>query len=105
MQFRTHIEPARSKRLAHADLRAELDQDTLGKFLDGADRRFLKDLEEFLIIAHEHLGEAPVSLSIDMSHDVQLVQALVQSRIYDSCAKCTPQERMVAVLDYSEAMK
>jgi hypothetical protein len=105
MQFRTCIEPARSKRLAHADLRAELDQGTLGKFPEGADRLFLKDLEEFLTIAHEQLGEAPVSLSIGMSHDVHaLVRTLVQSRIYDGCAKCTPQERAIAVLDYRETL-
>ena len=36
MRFRPHIEPARSKRLAHADVRAELDQVTLGKFRKGS---------------------------------------------------------------------
>jgi hypothetical protein len=93
MQFRPYIEPARSKRLAHADLRAELDKVTLGKL------QFLKDLEEFLTIAHEHLGATAVSLSIGMSHDAHaLVRALVKSRIYDTCAKCTPTDR--AVLDY-----
>jgi len=51
MRFRPHIEPARSKRLAHADVRAELDQVTLGKFRKGADLRFLKNLEKFLKIS------------------------------------------------------
>jgi hypothetical protein len=105
MQFRPYIEPARSKRLAHADLRAELDKVTLGIFPAGADRQFLKDLEEFLTIAYEHLGEPAVSLSIGMSHDAHaLVRALVQSQIYDTCAKCTPTERAVAVLDYERDM-
>jgi AbiU2 len=85
VQFRACIEPARSKRLAHADLRAELDEVALGKFSDGADRQFLKDLEAFLTIAHEHLGETPISLS-GISHDVHaLVRALVTSQIYDRC--------------------
>ena len=105
MQFRPYIEPARSKRLAHADLRAELDKVTLGIFPAGADRQFLKDLEEFLTIAHEHLGEPAVSLSIGMSHDAHaLVRALVQSQIYDTCVKCTPTERALAVLDLERAM-
>jgi hypothetical protein len=105
MQFRPYIEPARSKRLAHADLRAELDKVTLGIFPAGADRQFLKDLEEFLTIAYEHLGEPAVSLSIGMSHDAHaLVRALVQSQIYDTCAKCTPTERALAVLDLERAM-
>lgn len=105
MQFRPYIEPARSKRLAHADLRAELDKVTLGKFPIGADQQFLKDLEEFLTIAYEHLGETAGSLSIGMSHDADaLVRALVQSRLYDTCAKCTPTERALAVLDFERKM-
>jgi len=101
MKFREYIEAARSKRIAHADFRSELDQVTLGKFPAGADRQFLKDLEEFLTIAHEHLIGTPVSLSIGMSHDAHaVVRALVNARLYDTCAKCTPTERAVAVLDY-----
>jgi hypothetical protein len=98
MQFRACIEPARSKRLAHADLRAELDEVTLGEFSEGADR------QAFLTIAHHHLGLTPISLSVGMSHDVHaLVRALVKSQIYDSCTKCTPEERAIAVLDCEEA--
>jgi hypothetical protein len=105
MRFRPRIEPARSKRLAHADVRAELDEVTLGKFPKGADRRFLKNLEKFLTIAHEHLVGTPASLSIGMSHDAHaLVRALVRSQIYDACAKCTPTERALAVLDLERAM-
>jgi hypothetical protein len=70
-----------------------------------ADRQFLKDLEEFLTIAYEHLGGTAVSLSIGMSHDAHaLVRALVQSQIYDTCANCTPTERAVAVLDLEREM-
>ena len=105
MRFRPHIEPARSKRLAHADVRAELDQVTLGKFRKGADLRFLKNLEKFLKIAHEYVGGGPISLSIGASHDTHaLVRALVQSQIYDTCANCTPTERAIAVLDYERKM-
>lgn len=106
MQFRAYIEAARSKRLTYADLRMELDKVTLGKFPAGADLQFLKDLEEFLTIAHEHLGGTAVSLSVGMSHDAHaLVRALVKSRIYDICAKYTPAERAVAVLDYERNMR
>jgi len=105
MEFRTYIETARSKRLAHADLRTELDKVTLGKFPSGADRQFLIDLEEFLTIAQEHFGQTAVSLSIGVSHDAHaLVRALVKSRIYDTCAECTPTERAVSVLDYERDM-
>jgi hypothetical protein len=70
-----------------------------------ADRQFLNDLEEFPTIAHEHLGEPAVSLSIGMSHHAHaLVRAQVQSRIYDTCAKCTPTERALAVLDLERVM-
>ena len=105
MQFRRYVKPARNRRLAHADLRAELDKVTLGAFPTGADRQFLKDLEEFLTIANEHLGGTAVSLSIGMSHDVHaLERALVKSRIYDICPKCAPTERAIAVLDFERRM-
>lgn len=83
MRFRSYVDPARNKRLAHADVRSELDKVTLGKFPAGADRRFLKDLEEFLTIAQEHLGKPAVSLSVGGSHDAHaLVRNLVEARLY-----------------------
>jgi hypothetical protein len=101
MKFRKLVEPARSKRIAHADLRAELDQVTLGKFPPEADLKFLNDLEEFLSTAHEHVIGSPVSLSIGGSDDVHLlICALTKARLYDTCAKCTATERTEAVLDY-----
>jgi hypothetical protein len=101
MRFRGYIEAARSKRLAHADLRSELGDITLGKLPAGADEQFLKDLEEFLTVAQNHLGRPAVSLTIGGSHDAHaIVRTLVEARLYNTCANCNPTARMEAVLDY-----
>jgi hypothetical protein len=101
MRFRAYVDPARNKRLAHADLRSELDKVTLGKFPTGADDKFLHDLEEFLTVAQESLGEPAISLTVGGAHDAHaLVRALVESRLYNSCAGCAPRVRIEAVLDY-----
>lgn len=99
MDFRKYVEPARSKRIAHADRRSELQQRTLGGFPPDADKQFLKDLEEFLSIANTHIPGAPVSLSLPVANGAcQLVSALLKSRLYDACATCSVNERVSAFL-------
>ena len=44
MSFRKFVEPARSRRIAHLDLRAQMEKETLGAFPAGADEEFLTDL-------------------------------------------------------------
>lgn len=102
MKFRQYVEPARNKRVAHAELRAELDQVTLGKYPTGDDDQFMRDLEEFLTLAHEHLVGTPVSLSVSTSRDVQaLVRVLVKSQLFDRC-ECTAEKRMSAMQEFEK---
>jgi hypothetical protein len=57
MSFRKYIEPARSKRVAHIDLHAQLIQrQSLGGFPEGADEEFLEDLQEFVQTANEYFN-------------------------------------------------
>lgn len=100
MAFRAYIEEARSKRIAHIDLRAQMKRlERMGGFPQGADRQFLRDLQEFVDIAYgDHL-----SLHVAMSDDVYLlIRALEKSKLYDSCVLCDPTTRARAVLDYED---
>jgi hypothetical protein len=61
MEFRKYIESARSKRIAHTDLTAQMDKIAdLGKFPKGAERKFLRDLQVFVDIAYGHLTKAKI---------------------------------------------
>src|SRR5207237_1108901 len=56
MKFRALIIDARRKRLAHKDLKAQIEEmRELGIFSKGADHAFIKDLAAFVNIANEHL--------------------------------------------------
>jgi len=103
--FRRYIEPARSKRIAHVDLSAQIERlENLGAFPKGADTQFLQDLQTFIDIAYGHFhngGYSPIAVAMSTdSH--QLVRALEKSVIFDRCSKCDAGERAVAVLDYED---
>jgi hypothetical protein len=104
MSFRKYVEPARSKRIAHIDLRAQMEQrDPLGAFPPGADELFFKDLEEFLTIAHHAVNDGPFMLSIGGSTDThQLIRALVKATLFDECEKCDEIDRINAILDLEQ---
>jgi hypothetical protein len=51
--FRTHIEPARNKLLAHLDMKTVLSETSLGSFDEGKDRDFFDALQKLCNIAHE----------------------------------------------------
>jgi hypothetical protein len=100
MAFRAHIEEGRSKRIAHTDLTAQMERlERMGGFPDGADRQFLRDLQEFVdIAADEH-----IPLNVAMSDDVYLlIRALEKAKLYDSCVQCDATMRAKAVLDYED---
>ena len=104
ISFRQLIEPARSKRIAHVDLPAQVDQwDNLGSFPRGAEIQFLQDLQTFIDIAYGHLNKGDHRpIAVAMSTDThQLVRALEKSVVFDQCCKCTSGERAAAVLDYA----
>lgn len=103
MVFRKLVEPARSKRIAHADLSAQMQLASLGQFPAGADWKFVKDLEKFISIAYQHVTGSPIDLPASMGHDTyRFIRALEKSVLYDTCTKCTENERVIAVLDYEE---
>jgi hypothetical protein len=103
MAFRKYIDRARSKRVAHVDLTAQVERpEILGGFPEGADKQFLQDLQLFVDIAYRHLhnGE-PCPIDVAMATDThRLVKALEKSVIYDRCPKCTEYERVKAVLEF-----
>jgi hypothetical protein len=101
LSFRKFVETARSKRIAHLDLRAQMEEKgPLGNFPIGADERFFNDLEEFLTTAHQAVNGGPFLLSIGGASDTyQLIQALVKAKLFDQCDKCPELDRMNAVLD------
>jgi hypothetical protein len=70
MRFRKLVEPARSKRIAHTDLYAQMQQlASLGKFPAGADWKFVEDLEALVSVAYEHVTGSPAGLPAAMGHD------------------------------------
>ncbi len=103
MDFRAQIEDARSKRIAHVDLSAQIETtQNLGAFPKGADRKFLQYLQEFINIAYGHLNDGHSRpINVAMSTDThQLVRALEKSVIFDRCSKCSENDRVSAILDY-----
>ena len=103
MTFRGHIESARSKRIAHVDLSAQIARsENLGVFPKGADKQFLQDLQSFVNLAHGHYNcGASHPIFAGMSTDThQLLRALEESVIFNRCSKCTEADRTVAVVDY-----
>ena len=108
MSFRKYIEGARSKRIAHTDLDAQLvTRDSLGAFPKNAEHQFLKNLEDFLNIAYGHVTNGQ-SLPIDvaMATDThRLVRAMAKSVIFDQCSKCGETDRITAVLDYKNRLR
>jgi transcriptional regulator with XRE-family HTH domain len=105
--FRQYLEPARSKRIAHADFHAQTEQsEPLGIFPKGADEQFLENLQMFVNVAYGyfHQGqERPIVLA--MSTDThQLLKALQKSVVFDNCSKCDEAERAMAFLDYQDQL-
>jgi hypothetical protein len=102
MRFRKLVEPARSKRIAHMDLTAQMQQlESLGKFSVGADWKFIEDLEQFVSIGFKHVTGFSPGLPAAMGHDTyQFIRALEKSVLYDRCLKCTENERIISLLDY-----
>jgi hypothetical protein len=79
----------------------------LGKFVKGADKQFLQDLQTFVNIAYGHVHDgAPRPIDVAMSTDThQMVRALEKSVIFDRCSKCSAGKRAVAVLDYEDGLE
>jgi hypothetical protein len=105
MSFRQCIEPARSRRVVHVDISAQIEQlENLGEFLKGTDKKFLQDLQTFVNIAYGHFyNGAPHPIDVAMSTDThQLIRALEKSVIFDRCSKCGSDERIAAILDYED---
>jgi hypothetical protein len=104
MRFRKFVEPARSRRIVHMDLRAQMEKETLGVFPAGADKDFFTDLDEFLNTAFRETTGEPFSLSVGGSTDThQLVRALTKAELFEQCQKCSEIDRFNAILDAEQS--
>ena len=103
LKFRTHIEPARSRRIAHTDLTAQIERlENLGTFPAGADVQFFLDLQTFIDIAYGHFhngGCRPIALPMSTDAD-KMVRALEKSVVFDLCTNCSEGSRSMALLDH-----
>jgi hypothetical protein len=108
MDFRKYIEKARSKRIAHTDLDAQLvARESLGAFPKNAERQFLRDLQKFINIAYGHVTNGqPLPIDVTGATDTdRLVRALIKSVLFDQCSKCGEIDRITAVLDYEDRQR
>ena len=103
-RFRKFVEPARSRRIAHLDLRAQMEKETLGAFPAGADEEFLTDLAEFLNTAFQETTGAPFALPVGGLPDAHpLISALTKAELFDQCQKCSEIDRFKAILDAEQS--
>ena len=104
MKFRSYIEPARSRRIAHMDLKAQMEQEgPLGAFPAGADDEFFNDLQEFVTEAYHEINGGPFLISVGMATDThQLIRSLRKAELFDKCVNCREIDRINAVLDIEE---
>jgi hypothetical protein len=108
MDFRKYIEKARSKRIAHTDMDAQLvTRESLGAFPKNAERQFLRDLQKFVNIAYGHVTNGqPLPIDVAGATDTdRLVRALTKSVLFDQCSKCGEIDRSTAVLDYKDRQR
>ena len=92
-RFRKFVEPARSRRIAHMDLRAQMQKETLGACPAGADNT-----------AFQETTGAPFSLPVGGSTDTDLlVTALTKAELFDQCQKCSEIDRFKAILDAEQS--
>jgi hypothetical protein len=103
MSFRKKIEKARSKRIAHVDLHAQMHRlDSMGAFEPGEDVTFLRDLQEFINIAFAHLHNGPTrSIALAMPTDThKLIRVVEKGILFDRCYRCTEKDRNTDLLDF-----
>jgi hypothetical protein len=103
MEFRQKVEPARTKRIAHTDLVAQVDHlPNLGDYMPGEDFAFFANLQSFFDVAHRdlHPGEPSPPHALGMSTDVHnVMRAFAKAQLYDQCAICTETDRATHLLD------
>jgi hypothetical protein len=107
MSFRALIEPARSKRIDHMDLPAQVERwDNLGAFPRGSEIKFFQDLQTFIDIAYGHLNNgSDHPIAVAMSTDTHLlIRALEKSIVFDRCSKCTSADKANAILGYEDRL-
>ena len=103
MKFRKFVEPVRSRRIAHMDLRAQMEKETRGAFPAGADKLFFRDLAGFLNTLQETTGE-PLALPLGVFPDADpLISALTKAELFDQCQKCSERDRFNAILDAEQS--
>jgi AbiU2 len=105
MAFRTKVQPARSKRIAHTDLHSQINRlEAMGKFNKGEDVKFFADLQSFFDVAYRHVfGASAPAIAAAASTDTHKVfRAIVKATLYDRCYRCTEKDRNIDVLDFED---
>ncbi len=103
MAFRAKIEKARSKRIAHVDLDAQVSRaPAMGGFQPGEDFKFLRDLQQFVNVAYGQLHNGhirPIRPAVS-SDAYRLIRALEKAALYDRCYRCSETDRNADLLDF-----
>lgn len=101
--FRTKVEPARSKRIAHIDLHNQISRlEAMGKFNRGEDVKFFADLQSFFDLAYRQVfsASAPAIAAAASTDTHKIFRAIVKATLYDHCNRCTEKDRNTDVLDF-----
>jgi hypothetical protein len=105
MAFRAKLEPARNKRVAHTDLRSQINRlEAMGTFCKGEDIKFFADLQSFYDIAYRHVfGASAPAIAVGASTDTHNVfRAFAKATLYDLCPRCPERQRNIDVLDFEQ---
>jgi hypothetical protein len=89
LEFRTKINDARRKLVAHADLRSRLQLIELGQFSKAAEQGFWSALQRFANAAHMEACGGPFEIYATMPDGdaVSLIHGLVEAADYDDLVK------------------
>jgi hypothetical protein len=103
MTFRSKLEQARSKRIAHTDLHSQLNRlDAMGRFNKGEDAQFFVDLQSFYDVAYFHVfNDTAPPIRVGGSTDTyKVIRAVEKAILYDRCHRCTENERNADLADF-----
>jgi hypothetical protein len=102
MAFRAKLEPARSKRIAHADLHSQVNRlENMGRFDRGEDSKFFLDLQSFFDVAYRHVFDerAPPFAMPNSTDTINVIRAVEKATLFDRCYRCDAGARAIDLLD------
>jgi HEPN superfamily AbiU2-like protein len=105
MTFRSILNPARNKRIAHIDLHSQIGRlEVMGRFDKGEDKTFFLDLQSFFDVAYRHVHNASApAIALGASTDTyKVIRAIEKATLYDRCYRCSEAQRATDVLDFEQ---